>query len=389
MGAATVAIGVGVVAVAALMFQGKFETTAALTVVSQRAGLVMNPDAKVQLLGVDVGRVESIDVRPDGQAVLKLAMHPDVLKQIPTNVGVDISSTTVFGAKYVQLVPPPNPSSQSLSPGAVLAGDHVTIEVNTVFERLNRVLAKVDPPKLNETLGALAATFDGRGERAGQTLSDLNRFLGALEPSLDDLDRDLREAPGVLTSYADAAENLVTTADNATHLGDTIVDRQQDLDALLLSTIGLASAGDEFLSANGEPLANLQRLLVPTTTLTNEYNPALTCALQGLAHIQQSSPPLELPGVVDSVGLTLARERYRYPDDLPKVAASGGPHCADMLMPAVPANTTPPYLVVNDGADPTRYGNQGILLNSDGLKQMLFGPIAGPPRNSAQIGQPG
>jgi hypothetical protein len=30
-----------------------------------------------------------------------------------------------------------------------------------------------------------------------------------------------------------------------------------------------------------------------------------------------------------------------------------------------------------------------VLLNSDALKEALFGPIDGPPRNSAQIGMPG
>ena len=46
-------------------------------------------------------------------------------------------------------------------------------------------------------------------------------------------------------------------------------------------------------------------------------------------------------------------------------------------------------LVTDIGANPVEYGNQQLLLNSDCLKQLLFGPIAGPPRNSAQIGQPG
>jgi hypothetical protein len=46
-------------------------------------------------------------------------------------------------------------------------------------------------------------------------------------------------------------------------------------------------------------------------------------------------------------------------------------------------------LVADVGANPWRYGNQGILLNADALKQALFGPIQGPPRNSAQIGMPG
>lgn len=43
-------------------------------------------------------------------------------------------------------------------------------------------------------------------------------------------------------------------------------------------------------------------------------------------------------------------------------------------------------VVVDVGA---KYGNQGILLNSGGLKQLLYGPIDGPPRNTAQIGMPG
>ncbi len=47
-------------------------------------------------------------------------------------------------------------------------------------------------------------------------------------------------------------------------------------------------------------------------------------------------------------------------------------------------------IVVGDvGANPAQYGNQGILLNSDALKNWLFGPLDGPPRNTAQIGDAG
>ena len=52
-------------------------------------------------------------------------------------------------------------------------------------------------------------------------------------------------------------------------------------------------------------------------------------------------------------------------------------------------NHYPPKVIADTGTDPTRYGNQGILLNSDALKQWLFGPIDGPPRNTVQWGQPG
>ena len=46
-------------------------------------------------------------------------------------------------------------------------------------------------------------------------------------------------------------------------------------------------------------------------------------------------------------------------------------------------------LITDIGANPVGYGNPQLLINSDRLKQLLYGPIDGPPRNSAQVGQPG
>jgi hypothetical protein len=60
-----------------------------------------------------------------------------------------------------------------------------------------------------------------------------------------------------------------------------------------------------------------------------------------------------------------------------------------MSLPVLPYAKRPPFLVTDVGANPWQYGNQGILLNSDALKQLLYGPLDGPPRNTAQIGQPG
>ena len=88
-GLATIAVIVAVVAFSVMMFRGGFGQTVPVTVVSERAGLVMNPEAKVKMRGVQVGQVESIETRPDGKAVLHLAMNPDELKDIPANVLVE------------------------------------------------------------------------------------------------------------------------------------------------------------------------------------------------------------------------------------------------------------------------------------------------------------
>nr|WP_232006769.1 MCE family protein [Mycobacterium sp. 1245805.9] len=385
-GLATIGVIAGIFVLAIGLFQGSFTSSVPVTVLSPRAGLVMNTDAKVKLRGVQVGKVASIETLPNGQAALHLAMYPSELRFIPANVLVNITSSTVFGAKFVELVAPAEPSAQRLHAGQTLEGQHVMVEINTVFQQLVSVLDQIDPAKLNEALGALAKAFSGRGPQLGQSLSDLDSFLARLEPSLPALRHDLSVLPAVSNAYADAAPNLVSAAANATKISKTIVDEQHNLDALLISAIGLADIGNDVLSTNREPLTNVLHLLVPTTDLTSEYHEVFTCGFGGLITLSHGAP-LSEPSINISASLTWGGERYRYPTNLPKVAATGGPKC--MGLPTLPFNTAPQQLITDIGADPVGYGNPQVLINSDLLKQLLYGPIAGPPRNSIGIGQPG
>lgn len=388
VGMVTVGIIVGIVVVAANMFRGSYTETVPVTVLTPRAGLMMYPGAKVQMRGVQVGKVASIEALSGGGAALHLAMDPSQLELIPANVGADIASTTIFGAKFVQLVPPADPSQESIQAGQVLDGENVTVEINTIFEHLTSVLAKIEPEKLNETLGAIATAFNGRGERLGQTLDDLNSYLAKLDPSLPNLRRDIAASPAVASAYADAAPDLVRIVDNTSRLGQSIVEEQQNLDAFLVSMMGLADVGNDVIGGNRQALTDVLHLLVPTTDLADRYKDGLWCGLSGLLPLAQT-PPNPIPSVIVSVNFTAGVERYRYPQDLPKVAATGGPHCKDMGLPIIPFESRPPFLVTDIGNNPWAYGNQGVILNSDGLKQLLFGPIDGPPRNTTQFGQPG
>jgi phospholipid/cholesterol/gamma-HCH transport system substrate-binding protein len=385
VGLATVAALVGVVALCVSLFRGDFDQGLSVTVLSARAGLVLNSDAKVKLHGVQIGRVAAINARPDGQAAIELSLDESQVHLVPANVLVEIASPTAFGAKSIELLDPENPSPQRISAGQVIHARHVMVEINTLFQQLTSLLDKVAPDKLNETLAALGSALSGRGHQIGKTIDQLDALLATIEPALPALSRDLAAAPTVFNTYADAAPDLVAIIDNTTRLSRWIVDEQHNLDAFLLSAIGLAQAGTPVLSENRQPLTDVLHLLVPTTDLTNEYNPALNCQITAMAHIAKW-PPLRIPGAEVIAGLTAGQERYRYPGDLPKAAAKGGPHCEDLPVPFL---SRPRWVVADTGSNPWKYGNQNIVLNSDGLKQWLFGPIDGPPRNTAQIGQPG
>ena len=91
-------------------------------------------------------------------------------------------------------MPPANPSPEKLHAGQVIQSQHVMVEINTVFQQLVTVLDKIDPAKLNQTLGAIATAFNGRGEKFGKTLTDFNAFLAKIEPSLPNLSHDIEAA---------------------------------------------------------------------------------------------------------------------------------------------------------------------------------------------------
>ncbi|VEG39790.1 virulence factor Mce family protein [Mycolicibacterium flavescens] len=378
-----------IVALAVALFQGSFTKTVPVTVISERAGLVMNNDAEVKMRGVDVGKVESIETRTDGTAALHLAMDPAQMHLIPSNVDVDIASTTVFGSKFVQMKPPENPSAEKLRPGQVIQSGSVTVEINTVFQQLVNVLDKIDPAKLNQTLGAIATAFNGRGEQFGQTLVDFNALLAKIDPSLPNLEAGIEAAVPAFTAYADAAPDLMSTIRSTTSVSNSIVDQEQNLDTFLVSAIGLADIGNDVIGGNREALGDVLENLVPTAELLNLYRKSLWCGIGGLVPFAKSPP--QFSGVLVNAGLTLGVERYRFPGDLPKVAAKSGgrDYCQELGLPELPPEFVPPALVGDVGSNPAQYGNAGILLNSEGLKNWLFGPLDGPPRNTAQIGMPG
>ncbi|WP_029114676.1 MCE family protein [Mycobacterium sp. URHB0044] len=387
-GLATVLVIGGIVFFSIAMFRGGFGRMEPVTVVSERAGLVMNPEAKVKMRGVQVGHVDSIETTPDGRAVLHLAMDPDQLKDIPANVRVDIASSTVFGAKSVELVAPSDPSTDSLRPGSQLDVEHVTVETNTLFQQLTSVLKAIDPVKLNETLAAISGALNGRGEKLGETVTDFSQLLGRINPSLGSINRDIEVAPAAINAYADRAPELMDIVESTTRVSQTLVEEEDNLDRFLVSAVGLADTGNDVIGTNRQALTDVLHMLVPTTALTSQYQDNLRCGIQGLIPFIHIPSP-DRPGVDVTANFTLGVERYRYPQDLPKVAAKSGPSCKDQHLPVVGANVRPPFLVADVGANPWSYGNQGWLLNSDGLKQALFGPIDGPPRNSGQIGMPG
>ena len=128
----------------------------------------METNAKVKLRGVQVGRVAAIEGGSEPVA-LKFEIYPDQIEHIPANVEAQIRATTVFGAKFVDLVYPSDPSPQRLKAGQVLRSRNVSVEVNTVFENVVGVLEQDRPGQAQQrAVGARRRRpRKGRADRSG------------------------------------------------------------------------------------------------------------------------------------------------------------------------------------------------------------------------------
>jgi phospholipid/cholesterol/gamma-HCH transport system substrate-binding protein len=338
-----------------VMFAGTFTQYKTVTLTSDRAGLVMEPGAKVKLRGVQVGRVGDIKGGLN-QVSLQLDMYPDQLSQIPANVKAEIRATTAFGAKYVNLVYPDDPSPKRLAQGEVLRSSNVSTEVNTVFQNLSGVLHEIDPAKLNSVLAALADGLRGQGERIGQGISDGNEVLKALNPRSETVRRDFQSLKGFSDTYAAAAPDIIKVLDSVSTTSTAITDNAKNLDSLLVSVIGLSQSGIGLLGPSKDNLIKAANVLVPTTDLLMKYNPELTCLLVG-GKTTVDTGFLDVTGgsngksVILDVALLLGDDPYKYPDNLPIVGAKGGPGgkpgCGSL--PDVAKNWPVRYLVTNTG----------------------------------------
>ncbi|WP_161893882.1 MCE family protein [Gordonia spumicola] len=342
-----------IVALASGQFLGWFDSTKTVTLYAPRAGLVMNPDAKVKLRGVTVGRVASVDDNGTN-ARLVLDMDADQLSHIPANVTADIKSNTVFGAKNVNLVIPESGGEGTLSGGDEIKADHVVVELNTVYQQLVNVLAQVQPDRLNVVLGAVNDALSGRGKQIGQSLVQLNDILGKTNQHLPELNRLFTEAATATNVYADAMPNLMRTIDNATVVGNTLVDNASNLDSLLINVTGMARSGNGVLSKSKKNLMSTLTDLAPVTALLGYQAPGLRCFITGASDAADIAEPL-LGGrngmLLLDAGLIPGQDPYRYPQDLPEVRGDGPPTCQAGLSD-INSKEKIPFYVIDNAAQP-------------------------------------
>ncbi|WP_078862348.1 MCE family protein [Streptomyces sp. NRRL F-5123] len=334
---------------AVAVYDKDFSDDATVTVMTSSVGNEMHPGADVKVRGVVVGRVSSIHADGRG-ARLTLAIDRDQLRRIPAGVTAQMLPTTLFGARYVALVPPEGARSggPSLQASSTIAQDRSkdAIELQQVLDNVLPLLTAVQPQKLAATLNAVATALDGRGAQLGSTLVQLDGYLRKLNPELPALTDDIKQLVTVSHVYDDAAPDLVQALTDFTRTSSTIAAERANLDTLYGTTTGTAQDVTTYLQQNSPNIIRLVADSRGTLGLLAEYSPSFPCTFRTLADFvpvmdKALGKGTGEPGLHVNLTAVASRGKYLPGKDTPAYGKSGGPKCY-----AVPytggTGTTPP-----------------------------------------------
>jgi virulence factor Mce-like protein len=248
---------VGLVMIGRGAFSDRVEAVAELE--SAGGSLVKNADVKYD--GLVVGRVSSLK-KGDGDdtnpgVALKLFIDGDKADDIPHNVTARVVPASIFGTSYVDLVSPKKPQG-TLTANTRIRQDtsSETLELQTVLDGLDRVVDALGPAELSSMLEGLASALDGKGEQIGQTLEQVDAYLGKLNPSMPLVTENLSLLAGNLEAFAKVAPDLFDAADNALVAARTLI-RNEDNFRKLVGTGGqVLTSTTSFLNANEKALVD-------------------------------------------------------------------------------------------------------------------------------------
>lgn len=328
---------------AVAVYDKRFTDSDRVVVETGSVGNEMHLGAEVKLRGVVIGEVRAIDAT-DGGARLTLAMRPGTLDHVPSDVRAQMLPTTLFGERFVALVPPANPSPKTLGPGDVIPEDRSgnAVELQQVLDNVLPLLTAVQPEKLSATLSAVSRALEGRGDKLGETLSELDAHLREFNPHLPALTRDLKELVKVSNLYADAAPDIVTALTDFTTTSGTLAEKEGELAGTFGATTRTAQDLTAFLRQNKNNIIRLSATGRPTLELLAEYSPSFPCTLRTLA---QFVPAMDKalgkgtnqPGLHVEVTTVPSRGAYVPGRDTPSYGSGGGPHCYPVPYLGVPA----------------------------------------------------
>ncbi|HJN78295.1 MAG TPA: MlaD family protein [Myxococcota bacterium] len=214
-------IGVGLLVIGAALLLGFMaikvgaigslgERITVVAVFDDAAGLKQG--AAVTVAGVEVGRVESLEVDFD---TARVTLTVDPAAEIREDVVVAMRARSVLGEKYLEILPQSR-EAPLLQDGAVITETHGQYEIDQFVTGLEPLVQSLDPAEIDAMLQPLVTAMKEDPERPARMLNDLEATLANLREASEEAPALVREARATMAEVratSSEARGAVARAD--------------------------------------------------------------------------------------------------------------------------------------------------------------------------------
>ncbi len=323
------------------------------------------PGNAVKVLGVRVGKVDSITPSVDG---VKVVMQVEKTTKLPAGVKAYLMAPNVVNDRFIELDP-------GYTGGSTLpAGTTLPVEQAVVPQSVDQIVASID--RLATDLGPSGANEDGSLSRL---LRSIAQTLGGSGGSLNGSVRNLGKVFAAVSDHTDEVTSMLNDLGGVTHAAAGVSGKYQQL-AGDLAKVSTTLADNDVAIASS--VKNLARVLAALNTFVKDNKSQLKDTLGSMSKIagavgrQQKALTKTmrlLPLAVDNAGRTVTKGGVRTRFDQPVDRLLHGQVCGDGVLRLLLLSLSP-----------QRDHNQVMDL-ACGTNELLLGLRAGPGAPSAAL----
>lgn len=199
----------------------------------------------VRIAGVDVGKVESIDVQDDSSVLVTVQVRRDQALSTATTAAIQYRNLT--GDRIVQLSQG-RPGAPRLAAGGTIpiGQTAAALDLDTLLNGFRPLFAGLVPSEINELSGQLIGVLQGQRAAVANLVSHVARFtttIGNREQLIGQVVRNLNSVLGAVDERSEALSDLIVQMDallTGLDRQDTrLLDAASSIDAFARQATGL------------------------------------------------------------------------------------------------------------------------------------------------------
>ncbi len=240
------------------------------------------PQSGVKVNEVPVGRVEDIQLAPDGwTAEVTMRVNGDV--ELPANALAMLRQSSLLGEKYVELSPPPADQAQgTLADGALIPLERTNrnTDIEEVLGALSMLLNGGGVEQLQNIAQELNNALSGREPDLRATLSNVDTLVTTLDESKDDITRAIDGVNKLSATLSSEKDQLASAIDSLGPGLEVLNQQRSQLVTMLQSLQSLSDVAVETVNASQADIVADLKALTPTLKKLGEAGSDLPKSLE-------------------------------------------------------------------------------------------------------------